>query len=105
MSPYGELVVTNMFGEEVGHTDIDPWFVFPQALRFREIVWDREQLFGKYTATININRGYDNTIDTMSVSFWVIPWKLVLGVFIGLFIFFYLVRMFFNTFEFKRKIE
>jgi hypothetical protein len=101
--PYGELRITNMFGDEVGFLQLDPWFVLPQSLRLREVSWDRDFLFGRYTATVNINRSYNDTIDTMSYSFWVLPWKPLAGGFAVVFLVFFLIRAFFRKFEFKRK--
>lgn len=103
LNPYGELRITNMLGEEVGFVELDPWFVLPKAIRTREVEWTREFLLGRYTATAQINRGYDDIIDTQSVTFWVLPWKIVVGVFLTVFIIFFAVRTFFRTFEFKRK--
>ena len=103
LNPYGELSITNMFGEEVGYVELEPWFVLPESLRVREITWDREFLLGRYTVTTNVNRGYDDIVDTVTVSFWVLPWKIVGGVFLGLFIIIFGIRAFFRTFEFKRK--
>ena len=103
LNPYGELRITNMFGEEVGFQELEPWFVLPESLRTREISWDREFLLGRYTATVAINRGYDDVVDERTVTFWVLPWKIVGGVFLGIFIFLIALRSFFRTFEFKRK--
>jgi hypothetical protein len=99
LAPYGELRITNMFKEEVGLVELEPWFVLPKSLRLREVTWNRDFLFGRYTATAYINRSYDDTIDEMSYSFWVLPWKIMLAGFGGLFI----IRAFFRSFEFKRK--
>ena len=103
LNPYGEVSIKNMLGEEVGYLEIDPWFVLPSAVRLREFSWDREFLFGRYTAEASINRGYDDEIDVLKTTFWVLPWKLVGSIFLGLFIIIFLVRTFFRTFEFKRK--
>ena len=103
LAPYGELRIKNMFDEEVGFLSLEPWFVLPQALRLREVIWDREALFGKYTATVSINRSYDDIIDEKSFTFWVLPWKPVTGAFAGLFVIVFLIRAFFRRFEFKRK--
>lgn len=103
VNPYGEVSVTNIFGEEVGFVELEPWFVLPNSLRVREIKWDREFLLGRYTATAKINRGYDDIVDEVTVSFWVMPWKFVAGVFAVLFVIIFLLRLFFRTFEFKRK--
>jgi hypothetical protein len=103
LNPYGELRVKNMFGEEVGFMEIDPWFVLPQSLRTREIAWDREFLLGRYTATVSLNRGYEDIIDEQTVTFWVLPWRIVGGTFLVIFIVLLAIRAFFKTFEFKRK--
>jgi hypothetical protein len=103
VNPYGELSVKNMFGEEVGFVELEPWFVLPTSLRLREITWDREFLLGRYTVTAKVNRGYEDIIDEVSVSFWVLPWKIVGGIFLVLFVILFGLRMFFRRFEFKRK--
>jgi hypothetical protein len=103
LNPYGEVSVKNMFGEEVGFIELEPWFVLPKSLRNREITWDRELLLGRYTVTAKINRGYDDVIDEVSTSFWVVPWKVLVGIFVGLFVIIFALRTFFRTFEFSRK--
>jgi len=103
LNPYGEMTITNILGEQVGYVELEPWFVLPKSLRTREITWDREFLFGRYTVEANVNRGYDDIIDTVSTSFWVIPYQFIAGVFSVLFISFLLIRLFLRTFEFKRK--
>jgi len=103
VNPYGELRITNMFGEEVGFVEIEPWFTMPKSVRLREISWNRDFLYGKYTATVFLNRGYDDEVDEMSVTFWVIPWKIVVAALTVLFIIFFLIRGFFRKFEFKVK--
>ena len=103
VNPYGELSIRNMLGEEVGFLELEPWFVLPKSIRTREVGWDREFLLGRYVATVKINRGYDDIIDEQTVAFWVLPWKIVGGVFAILFIVFFILRSFFRAFEFKRK--
>lgn len=102
-NPSGMLTITNMLGEEVGLVELERWFVMPNSVRTRTVDWDREALFGRYTATVEVNRGYGEIVDIMSVSFWVIPIKVVVSVFTGLFVFFLLLRFIFSRFEFKRK--
>lgn len=103
LNPYGEVSVVNMFGEQVGFVELEPWFVLPASLRIREMEWDREFLLGRYTVTARINRGYEDIVDEVTVSFWVLPWKVVGGMFLVLFVVFFSLRAFFRTFEFKRK--
>jgi hypothetical protein len=103
IAPYGEVRVTNMLGEEIGFVELEPWFILPRSERLREIRFDRDFLFGRYTATINVNRSYDDIIDIKSWSFWVLPWKILIGGFGIIFLVLFLIRAFFRTFEFKRK--
>ncbi len=103
LAPYGELRIKNMLNEEVGYLKLDPWFVLPQSLRLREVTWDRTFLFGRYTATAYINRSYEDIIDEKSYTFWVLPWKPLLGIFVVLFGVFFVIRTFVKRFEFKRK--
>lgn len=103
LNPYGELRIKNLFGEEVGFVELEPWFALPESLRTREVTWDRELLFGRYTATALINRGYDDIVDERSVVFWVLPWRVMGGLFAVLFVILFGLRLFFRTFEFKRK--
>jgi len=103
VTPYGTFQVANILGDVVGEVELSPWFVLPQSIRTRDIQWNRDFLLGRYTATLTLNRGYDDQIDTLSYSFWVIPWQLVASVMGGLFLFFLLIRLFFSRFELKKK--
>ncbi len=103
LAPYGRITITNLIGEEVGVVDMQPWFILPKSLRTKEVSWNRELLIGRYVATVQLNRSYDDIVDEMTFVFWVFPWKIMLGVFAGLFIFFFLLRFVFSRFEFKRK--
>jgi len=103
VNPYGEITITNMFGEQIGFVELEPWFVLPKSLRSRDVLWDREFLLGRYTVTAKINRGYDDVIDEVTTTFWVLPWKIVLGSFFIIFLVIFSLRAFFRTFEFSRK--
>jgi len=103
LNPYGEIRINNLFGEEVGFIELEPWFVLPKSIRSRDVSWDRELLFGRYTATAFVNRGYDDVVDEVTTVFWVIPWKIVVVVFVVIFAFLFLIRALFSKFEFKRK--
>lgn len=104
LAPYGEIRINNIFNEEVGFIELEPWFVLPDALRLREVSWERDVLFGRYTATAYINRSYDDVIDELTYTFWVLPWKPLLLGFLGLFFILFMIRTFFRKFEFKRKV-
>jgi len=84
LNPYGVISVKNMIGSPVGKIEIEPWFALPDSLRYREASWNPSFLLGKYTAHAAINRGYDNIIDEITITFWVIPWKLMASIFVVL---------------------
>ncbi len=92
-----------MLGNEVGYVELDPWFVLPKSIRTRDITWESEFLLGRYSITANINRGYDNHIDSQTIHIWVVPWQLLVTVFGVLFVIIFIFRWFFSRFEFKRK--
>ncbi len=83
-NPKGYIHVKNMFGSEVANLEVEPWFVLPDSLRVREMTWNAPFLFGRYIATAEIERGYGDLKDVVSVAFWVIPWKIILAVFAGI---------------------
>jgi len=97
-APYGTISVTNILGSTIGTVQIDPWFAMPQSLRFRQVEWDPAFLFGRYVAHVSINRGYGTATDTAAVVFWVIPWMMIVSVFIGLIIVIGLIRWIFSKF-------
>lgn len=103
LNPYGEIRITNILGQEVGFVEAAPWFALPQSMRFREISWNKKHLFGYYTATASINRGYDNIVDTASVSFFVLPWLPIVIAFIALSVVFMGIRFIVRRFEFRRR--
>lgn len=75
--PYGAIKIKNLLGKEVGEAPVDSFFSMPTSLRTREITWDKPWLWGRYTATLSLNRGYENIIDQKEVDFWVVPWKIM----------------------------
>ena len=105
LAPYGYLSITNLFGQEVGYQELDPWFVLPNAERFREVIWNGGGFhIGRYTAHLTVHRGYDDMTDEMEVHFWILPWQPLLAVFVGIFVIVFLIRSFFSRFEFRRKV-
>ncbi len=103
LNPYGEISIKNIMGSEIGSTIVEPWFALPDSLRVREISWDKGFLFGRYVATVKINRGYDDIIDEASVAFWVIPWKVVLTGFVGILVLLFMIRFVLSRFEIRMK--
>jgi hypothetical protein len=101
--PYGTVNVKNIFGKSVGIVNVDAYFALPNSTRYREVTWTPGFLLGRYKAVLNLNRGYDDIVDTKTIVFWVLPWKILVPLFIGL-LFIVLVGVFISkNFELKKK--
>lgn len=103
LNPYGRLYITNIAGQMIGEQIIDPWFVMPGSTRIREVGWNRSMLFGRYTAHLELNRGYGDIVDEVSYSFWVIPIKAVALLLLGLCILFFILRFLATRIEIRVK--
>ena len=103
LNPYGMVEIFNVLGKKVDEVEIKPFFAMPDSLRLAEVKWDKGMLFGRYTALVSINRGYQDIIDQKSVNFWVIPWKIVLAALFGLFLIIWFFRWLIGRFELRRK--
>lgn len=79
LRPNGQIEIRNMLGKVSGLIPIEEYNVLRDSIRQMEYSWDAPGFkFGKYTATLKLNRDYDNLSDTKEVSFWIIPWKQIL---------------------------
>jgi hypothetical protein len=94
LNPKGTVVIKNMLGSTVGSVNVEPWFAMPKSLRFREVSWNPAFLFGKYTATASIERGYGTVKDEINYSFWAIPWKAFIVVLAGIIVLVVIVKKF-----------
>lgn len=103
LNPYGFIELKNILGQKIGEIEIDPYFAMPQSLRARELSWDRKFGLGYYTATISLNRGYQNIVDRARISFWIFPWKIILIALAAIFLSAVIVWWFLTHFEFRRK--
>ncbi len=101
--PYGLIEISNMAGKKVGQIEIPPYFAMPDSERLNEAKWDKKMLFGKYTAMLSLNRGYGDIVDSKQISFWVVPWKLMLAGLAGLIAAVWFLGWVFSHFEFKKK--
>lgn len=82
LSPSGKIFVYNSVGLEAFKVVLEPWFTMPDSLRSIERKLNTQSMFGRYTATANIYRGYGAlddiaSYDELSLSFWVVPWSKV----------------------------
>lgn len=102
-NPVGNIHVSNIFGADVGVIEVDPWFALPNSLRLREVVWDAPFLMGRYVATANIYPGYGEATSTLSVVFWVLPWKIILSILVALIVIIFGLRLLFSKVSIKIK--
>ncbi|MHB1390162.1 MAG: COG1470 family protein [Thermoleophilia bacterium] len=84
LKPAGRILITNMLGQTVAEIPVKEWVVLPEASRRTIVEWNTKYAFGRYTVKAEIYYGSNQTEVILSRSFWIIPWKIVLGVVIGL---------------------
>lgn len=97
--PAGQVVITDMFGKTVAAVNVNlpPRNILPNSIRKFEQPLDssvlgNKQLFGKYTAKLNLSYGANKQTVTSEITFWVIPYKLIGGAILLLVIGFFGLR-------------
>lgn len=100
LNPYGYVEIKNNLTHKTVTSDIEPYFVFPNSTRMKEIVWANEARFGYFTANIYLNRGYNNSVDRRSFNFFVIPFDLFLSVLVLVLVLIFLYKA---VLKFKNK--
>lgn len=106
LAPSGHVHIANMFGKEVKTLDVPPFFSLPDSLRAAEAKWEPPFAFGRYTATVELQRGYQSSpdqTDTRTITFWVLPWKILLGILIAIAITAAIIRTLIKNYEIRRK--
>jgi hypothetical protein len=103
--PYGKITIRNIFGRVVEELPVNAYFALPESIRYREVFWEEGTGLGRYTANLSLYKGYGSESDneTSSVSFWIIPWKILIVVFVGLVAIVSLVYYILTRFEIKKK--
>ncbi|XOU93988.1 MAG: hypothetical protein ACNFW9_04030 [Candidatus Kerfeldbacteria bacterium] len=108
LKPVGNVEINNLFGKTTDTLDFNAskGATLPKSTRKYDIVWEKGNVdnvsgnfwsdfwqefgnekdnfaFGKYTATLSITAGTSQIVsDTGTVTFWVMPWRLLLVWFI-----------------------
>lgn len=74
--PAGSIIVTNMFGSEVGSLIVNDTMgnVLPESVRAFTNEWATKGHFGWYKATLTLNYGGTAPL-TATTTFFIIPWK------------------------------
>lgn len=83
--PRGFVTVFDWRGNKIVDIEFPQQNVIPGAIRKIEVSWDRKWLIGRYTATLIGSYGTANLpLKPPVVVFWVFPWKMALGISLGL---------------------
>jgi len=101
--PYGTITIKNIFGKVVSTLPVDAYFVLPDSTRYREINWTEGFGLGRYTAHLSLNKGYSDQYENINLSFWVLPWKILLIGFIGVALMVAAIYYFLTRFELRKK--
>ncbi len=80
IKPTGTVRVTNIFGQETATYSLNErgGNILPASIRRFEQQLDKKFLFGRYKLQADVVYGSDSKILSDSVTFWVIPYKLIL---------------------------
>ena len=88
--PTGQIAITDMFGNLATNINVnlETRNILPQTIRrfdqpLNSSSLGNRMLFGRYTAKLTLKYG-DNKTTTSELSFWVIPYRLIAGIVIGL---------------------
>lgn len=93
LRPTGTITITNFFGKKVATVPIDSRNILPDAVRKLDAQWkDGRFIFGRYTATVSLVYGSQNTITTASTTFWGFPYTIGL-VILGILVLFGLILL------------
>lgn len=103
LTPFGKITISNMFGNTVDEILVPDWVVLRESSRIQTVTWEPTYAFGKYTATAQIERGYDNVVDVRTVTFYVIPVKFVVIALGAVVVVVVLYKVFISGFEIKRR--
>lgn len=86
VKPVGSIELRDMFGGLVTTLPVnaDKSNVLPDSIRRFESSFDKSWMAGRYTANLTLGYGTTGQAITNTISFWVIPYKIILAVIFGL---------------------
>lgn len=97
--PTGLVRVKDMFGKEMGATNVNlpQSNVLPNTVRkftqpFDKSVYGERWLFGKYTAEMEVTYGDNAQKINSTITFWIIPYRLIIAIIVGLIALFFIIR-------------
>lgn len=106
LTPTGSIQVKNTLGKVVKDLEVVPFFSMPGSERGVQVKWEDPLAFGRYTASVSLERGYresESSTDSMTITFWVLPWKIVVALVLAIIIVIFVFRKLFSKFEIRKK--
>lgn len=82
--PNGTIIVTNLIGKKVAEIPLAGLNVFPGAIRKMDTKWDKENLFGIYTATLVATYGQQSLPMTAVTKFTVASYTGIILLIVGI---------------------
>lgn len=99
VQPAGQVTITDMFGKKLAVTGINqpPRNVLPASVRKFDQALDKsvignKRMFGRYTAKLDVVYGDSKQSVTKTITFWVVPYKLITAAVVGLVAAFFALR-------------
>ncbi|HSD98776.1 MAG TPA: hypothetical protein VLB73_03715 [Patescibacteria group bacterium] len=95
ITPTGQILIRNMFGQLVGKVDLLSVNVLGNSTRFLTskenavdnnhpvALWNKNVLFGPYRANIIVSLSPEGPLFTKTIYFFVMPWEYLLGFFLA----------------------
>jgi len=103
---FGEVTIKNMLGREVAKLPIDAFFSLPDALRYRQATWPGSFGLGRYTAEIELYKGFgdvEQSLHTQKIALWVLPWQIIVPLLLLVAILMWVISYFKKNFKLARK--
>ena len=103
LTPYATIEISNIMGKKIDEINVAPWFVMPGFKRNVTVKWDKGLALGRYTATLKLNRGYQDIVDEKTINFWIVPMNIIIIGLAVIIILSILIIWFSSKFELKKK--
>jgi hypothetical protein len=101
--PHGTITIRNIFKQVLRTIPVDAYFVLPESTRYQEVHWEDGFSVGRYTANLSLYKGYGEEFTEAQVSFWIIPWKILLPIAIAILLVVMILYYVLTRFELRKK--
>ncbi len=97
VKPTGTIDIYNLFNRKVDSIAVNSAAggnILPDSVRRFDQEWKKTWLFGPYRARLNLTYGSAATaLATKDIVFWVLPWRVILIILLGLLVLFFALRI------------